>query len=199
MMADNPLLGIVFKVLKKYTDGVSEYQLVKTLESAAPGFLEIEGETDSIVHFRKHFMVMNALYILQSRLIGKGARLSITPLQIKLVKETFEDINEAGEDSPDDRLREYYEDWENYDSTDPSEVKQLLSQFWERYLADDNRSDALDILGLPMDARWESVKQSYRRLAAVHHPDRGGNGQQFNAIRAAYETLHQMKFNTIAV
>ena len=199
MMADNPLLSIVFKVLKKYMGGVSEYQLVKILESVAPGFLEIEGESASVVHFRKHFMVMNALFMLRGRLVGKGVRVSITPLKIKLVKETFEDINEAAEVGLDDSLREYYEDWENYDSSDPSELKLLLNQFWDRYLSDENRSDALDILGLPVDARWESVKQSYRKLATVHHPDRGGSSQQFNAIRAAYETLHQMKFNTIAV
>lgn len=194
MINDNPLLGMVFKILKKYIDEISEYQLVKILDSVAPGFSEIEGDNPSEIQFRKHFMVMNALFNLQHRLIGKGVRLAITPLKIKLVKETYEDIAEMSEHNPDTTLRDYYINWENYDVENPSHIKLLLNQFWERYLGNDNRSIALDILGLPADARWESVKQSYRRLAAIHHPDRGGETQQFNSIREAYEFLHQMKF-----
>lgn len=192
MIADNPLVGTVFKILKKYIQGVSEFQLVKILESVTPGFAELEGENAGVVMFRKHFMVMNALFVLQSRLMGKGVRLAITPLKIKLVKETYEDLNELPEDSPDAMLRDFYFDWENYDAGNTDQVKLLLNQFWERYLANDIRADALEILGLPVDSKWESVKQSYRRLAAIHHPDRGGDSQQFNAIREAYETLQQL-------
>jgi curved DNA-binding protein CbpA len=59
----------------------------------------------------------------------------------------------------------------------------------ERYLAIDERLEALRILELPADAPWEAVKQSYRRLAATHHPDKGGDPESFRAIRGAYEIL----------
>ena len=43
------------------------------------------------------------------------------------------------------------------------------------------------ILGLPEDASHSDVKQAFRRLAALHHPDRGGSAEMFTKIRRAYE------------
>jgi len=44
-------------------------------------------------------------------------------------------------------------------------------------------------LGLKFDASQEEIKSSYRRLAGVHHPDRGGAAEVFHRIQAAYEAI----------
>lgn len=41
-------------------------------------------------------------------------------------------------------------------------------------------------LGVPAGAHPEAVKAAYRRLAAEHHPDRGGNVERMSEINEAY-------------
>ena len=50
-------------------------------------------------------------------------------------------------------------------------------------------TDLYTILGVSKTASQDEIKVAYRRLAAQHHPDRGGNTQQFQEIQSAYETL----------
>lgn len=47
--------------------------------------------------------------------------------------------------------------------------------------------DPFAALGLPPSATLDEVKRRYRELAMTHHPDRGGDGREFNRVRAAYE------------
>jgi len=44
-------------------------------------------------------------------------------------------------------------------------------------------------LGVEKNASPEEIKRAYRRLAGQHHPDKGGNTQQFQEIQAAYDVL----------
>ena len=50
-------------------------------------------------------------------------------------------------------------------------------------------ANAYDTLGVPNGASDEEIKRAYRKLAAKHHPDRGGNTAKFQEIQSAYETL----------
>lgn len=45
----------------------------------------------------------------------------------------------------------------------------------------------LATLGLGREADLERVKASYRRLAFVHHPDKGGDPAEFRRIKRAYD------------
>jgi hypothetical protein len=45
----------------------------------------------------------------------------------------------------------------------------------------------LATLGLGREADLEQVKASYRRLALVHHPDKGGEAAEFQRIKRAYD------------
>ena len=51
-------------------------------------------------------------------------------------------------------------------------------QYRPQYLVD---------LDMPEGATQEQIKTQFRRLAKVHHPDCGGNAEDFIRIRAAYE------------
>ena len=42
------------------------------------------------------------------------------------------------------------------------------------------------ILGLNLNASLDEVKERFRALAKLHHPDRGGDAEQFNQIYEAY-------------
>jgi len=47
------------------------------------------------------------------------------------------------------------------------------------------------VLGVKRDASTEEIKKAYRRAARTHHPDVGGDGEQFKAVQQAWETLKE--------
>lgn len=50
-------------------------------------------------------------------------------------------------------------------------------------------ANAYETLGVPRGASEEEIKRAYRKLAAKHHPDRGGDTAKFQEVQSAYETL----------
>ena len=52
-----------------------------------------------------------------------------------------------------------------------------------------SRSDCFNALGVPPGSSEQSVKDAYRKLAKIHHPDLGGNTDKFVKIQKAYEGL----------
>ena len=44
-------------------------------------------------------------------------------------------------------------------------------------------------LDVPINASLETIKQRYRTLAQMHHPDKGGDEELFKRIKLAYEIL----------
>jgi DnaJ-class molecular chaperone len=52
-----------------------------------------------------------------------------------------------------------------------------------------NHSQARNILGVDSRASQDDIKSAYRKLAMKHHPDRGGDEEQFKKVKEAFETL----------
>lgn len=50
-------------------------------------------------------------------------------------------------------------------------------------------TDYYQILGVNKDASDAELKKAYRTLAMQHHPDRGGDAEQFQKLNDAYSTL----------
>jgi hypothetical protein len=44
-----------------------------------------------------------------------------------------------------------------------------------------------DVLGVPETATKAEIEAAYRRLRSQHHPDRGGEAEQFHQIQQAYD------------
>lgn len=50
-------------------------------------------------------------------------------------------------------------------------------------------NDHYSTLGVDRNSDAEAIKKAYRKLAAKHHPDRGGDTQRFQQIQEAYDVL----------
>lgn len=46
-----------------------------------------------------------------------------------------------------------------------------------------------EILEVNIQATQEEIKIAYRKLAHIHHPDKGGDAEKFKQINEAYQTL----------
>jgi DnaJ-class molecular chaperone len=49
--------------------------------------------------------------------------------------------------------------------------------------------DYYSILGVPRNASEQEIRKAYKKQSMQHHPDRGGNEEQFKKVNEAYSTL----------
>tara|TARA_B100000085_G_C18546301_1_gene514028 strand:- start:1387 stop:2211 length:825 start_codon:yes stop_codon:yes gene_type:complete len=49
--------------------------------------------------------------------------------------------------------------------------------------------DHYQTLGVSRDASQQDIKKAFRKLAMKHHPDKGGDENEFKRVQAAYDTL----------
>ena len=49
--------------------------------------------------------------------------------------------------------------------------------------------DYYETLGVNHTTQPDEIKKAYRKLASKHHPDKGGDAEQFKKIQEAYDTL----------
>ena len=187
-MQTNPLIIPILEFLKNADDTVSILDIVSELE-AETLFQTLSEQSSELVAFRKNFLVMNALYFLQRDLMGSGYGLSISAMSIRLEPVAESSSSSALVEVADEKLSDYYLNWNNYNDTGREEVEQLLNDFWQVYHAQDKRLAALVVLGLPESADWDQVQQVYRSLISQCHPDKGGEQKRFIEIREAYEVL----------
>lgn len=138
--------------------------------------------------FEINFLIMNTLFALQTELIDDGLYLDVDAMQLQLLPLSTTDGQTIAK-STQSELRTYYLDWKNLEQITAAEIDMLLSDFWQRYLANDKRGWALTTLGLDQDASRSVARIAYQRLASRTHPDRGGNPEEFLKVRSAWEIL----------
>jgi DnaJ family protein A protein 2 len=54
---------------------------------------------------------------------------------------------------------------------------------------DESLEDPWETLGVPRDADDNTIKKAYKKLAMKHHPDKGGDPEQFKKIQSAYDRI----------
>jgi hypothetical protein len=171
-------------MLKENTAGINECDLIKQLQQQK--FLPEGDFFDSSFLFRVHFLLFHALYRLRDKLVISQSGL----IEIELVKIYLKPYMPGTEAIQRyDPLREYYLDLSQLENTSADEIEQMLGQFWSKYYAYDERQEALAVLSLAEPVEYSEVKLQYKRLAMLHHPDRGGDGQQLQAINQAMDVL----------
>ena len=52
-----------------------------------------------------------------------------------------------------------------------------------------NQKEFYNILGVQQNSSQDDIKRAFRRLSLKHHPDRGGNKDDFQKINEAFQTL----------
>ncbi len=190
----NPLVAPMLDILQQASKSMSEHELMGQLK---PQLKAMAGRplSSQLALFQMHFLVMNALYQLQGELLEDGFTLSISPLEISLQKTVKSSARALQDSGVEESLRDYYLDWEQFETTGEADVEQLLNSFWRYYSAVDKQREAYSALGLAMGAEWSVVQKAYRHLVADKHPDRGGSSVEFMAIREAYEILSKVHTN----
>jgi len=181
----------LLKVLLLSPAGLSEFELIQKLEAEGqPGF-ETDCLKGNLSLFQTHFFLFHSLYHLSEQLVAgneldNNYRLEISPLCIQLIPQ---ENNPSVSIATHDPLRDYYLDLNNQKAVNETDVNKLLTQFWERFISNDERREALEKLELQDPVEWHTIKKQHRRLAMQHHPDRGGDEDRLQAINAAMDIL----------
>ncbi|WOD08663.1 DNA-J related domain-containing protein [Marinomonas sp. GJ51-6] len=189
----NPLVRPILAILKKSPNGISEFDILKALKDLLPAFSQLADDSN-LQLFRQHFLIMNALYQLQTSLWQEeNLVLDITATRITLFSASQVKLSSSTHlsDSVDAKLAAYYLDWDEYEKTDVDEVSRLLNSFFKGIsLTGSDRDSALKTLEIDAENPTKAdIKQQYRKLAQQHHPDRGGDQDRFIDLRQAYEYL----------
>jgi len=184
--ADDALESLLLELLTASPSGLSEHVLItRVRETGRTGPLLCEMK-DNLSLFQAHFLLFHTLYNLREKLWRqRRGHLEINPLKIRLLPYT----NGVAGLSERDRLRDYYMDRSNLETTTAEDVDRLLNAFWLKLHKSSHRKEALEALGLEDPVDDTTIKECYRRLAMRHHPDRGGDKQRLQMINAAMMSL----------
>lgn len=182
------LHGPLLSLLRESPQGMKIHNLVTALIAHDEVDLAFDS-LDPMATFRVNFLVMNALFSLQNAMEGDRYGLEISTMMVRLYPRHEGATSQALDVHANASLRDYYLDWSHLENTTEAEVEAMLDAFWKRYWSQDRAEEAYAVLGLEPGADEQQIKQAFRRLAARHHPDKGGEAERFLAIREAYENL----------
>lgn len=166
------------------TGSLSEYQLLTLIEQQQPEFFDSLPNPRSL--YQKHFWLFHHLYLLKPDFLRRGFHLSVSALSIALTPST--DGGTAIDEA--DPLAEFYLDKNNLYLSE-NEIADMQKRFWQRYLALENKAEAIKALELTgvRPLTLGIIKKQYQRLAQKHHPDKGGDPERFHFIQQAFKEL----------
>jgi hypothetical protein len=130
----NPVLPQVLRVLRQHPEGISEYRLMKELDREHLFEEQERAGGDMLPLYRKHFLIMNALYDLQDILWEEESRvLEISPLYIALHDRQGKHDDDS-EPAWYPLLSEYYLDWDYYRTTTEEDIDQMMRELREQHM-----------------------------------------------------------------
>ncbi len=182
-LAVSPLL---LDFLRGQPGGIKEHDLLDALANArVGGFVRNNDAPKNLDLFQRHFLLFHLLYRLRAD-VADQHYLDIHVLRIQLLPLTDGASAALAEHDP---LAEYYLNLANLEETGASDVEQMIDAFWDRYAAFVESADCREILGVTEASSATEVEAAYRRLAMQHHPDRGGDPEQFRRIQSAWQQV----------
>jgi hypothetical protein len=194
----NPYLTSILHELDQLFNCLSlrnEHQIIKHLQEKKISPFDNFSLGNSKDLFSAHFLCMHALYHLKNQYQHtQKFKLIIQSVQIQRITLNDQMITN---DLPHkflektDPLESYYLNSKHYFETQEDEINDMLKSFWQKYIAQDDKKEALDALNLPTNANAKMVKAQYLRLAQKHHPDKGGCAEMFSKIGQAKTVLDQ--------
>lgn len=188
---ENPLIWPLLSILRTSQTRFKVHNLASQLK--LKGLLpDLDNDANKDL-FKRNFLLMNALYQLQAMLMPEQW-LQVQAMDIQLSAHLPSDIELILEQ--DIALRDYYLDWDQYDTSSES-IEMLFDSFWRRYdayLGKDekliDKTQALEIFELNALASNQDIRRRWRKLALKWHPDRAsGNAIKFQQVCMAWQKL----------
>jgi hypothetical protein len=186
----------------QFIEGITEFEIITLLKQTPYSLFDEDALRDPLTLFQTHFVLFHSLYHLRNQWRRqKVGELEIGLTQIKLLP--ILSFN-AGLQSTD-LLGDYYLDWKNLSATDEAGVEELLNNFWQKmagvdvnhHFSQETLKEAT--LTLKMDSiegvSLLKLKQQYRKLQHVTHPDKGGSVESSQQVLRAYTTLYKYLSN----
>ncbi|NDO73394.1 MULTISPECIES: DNA-J related domain-containing protein [Shewanella] len=191
LKGDNPLIWPILGLLKRSNRSWKVHHLATELQQQ--GLMHDLDPLPEKDLFKRNFLLMNALYELQHILLP-GQWLQVEAMDIILLRIPPANVLQLQQD--DSALRDYYLDWNNYD-TCVNVVREMLESFWNSYQdyigvrrGRFAQREALRVLELEADASDKEIRRQWRKLALKWHPDRqGGDAAKFRQICEAWQAL----------
>lgn len=166
---------------------LSEYDLIIELRKQQVDEFVQFNLANNMDLFRCHFLLYHMLYRIREQwLADKKYHLEISALQIQKLPLSDTHSQTVGHH---DALRDYYLDFSEFHSMELADVEILLRGFWSKMIEPESRERALITLELQDPVTDKEIKHQYRKLAMIHHPDRGGSAERLQQINEAIKIL----------
>lgn len=122
----NPVLPRVLEIVREHSKGISEYRLMKMLEREHLFDAVARNGEGLLSLYRKHFLIMNALYDLQAVLWQEEERiLEISAFNIVLhQRQSGQLVMREPRWRP--QLSDYYLDWDFFCNTTQDDIDRML-------------------------------------------------------------------------
>lgn len=167
--------------------------MLKILQNPPYSLFAADALKQPLVLFQSHFLLFHCLYRLRDQYLSQGVSdLEISALTIIKKPLTTFAAKAKKALNPHDPLAEYYLDSSHFTSTSGEDVEALLNSFWKKMWIQPSHADidnALLVMELEKPIPLAELKVQYRRLANRHHPDKGGDGEQFKKVCQAFQQL----------
>lgn len=191
---DNSLIWPLLTVLQASNQSWKIHHLATELQTQ--GLIHQLDENPGNDLFKRNFLLMNALFELQEILLPKQW-LQVKAMEIQIFRLVPSNVNLLI--MQDTSLREYYLDWNNYDTSE-NVVRELLEAFWSNYKSYIglninlmNKGNALRVFELDESATARDIRKQWRRLALKWHPDRpDGDAARFREVCEAWQSLRDI-------
>lgn len=185
------LLVAVEHEIRSTPAGMNELSLIKAIQGQPWELLGDVVFSEPEKLYPVHFLLFHVLYRLRDQLSEAGESLQISPLNIRIEKQSVV----SGEGVPDsvDTLRQFYLDLSQYRLPEEA-IQRMMNDFWAgapgQAPAQAETREAAEILGfqaVPSD--FPTVKKRFRRAVMNAHPDRGGKTETIQDLNQAFAVL----------